>query len=233
MNSPQEIDALSFAFIVISSVGFLLGIITILFFMTDAFYNFNCWFFAISLISQILSLYVCYDGSPNQSSRLINFNPYFHNAIQFFTFATTWTTSIFYIIDTSILHLSTLVRFLPNCDLKKSMDNFFKTKSMMDLSSTIELLVLPELLLWLLIKHKLGILITMTVYIFNILMFGYVCFDPLKRKFQSIYKYLKKKCRDSDDATKTILQTIISVADSLSSISEQIYKMTPRAFFTS
>lgn len=233
MNSPQEIDSISFIFIVISSVGFLLGIITILSFMSDAFYNFNCWFFAISLISQFLCLYECYKDSNIQHPPPLNFNPYFHNAISFFTFATTWTASIFYIIDTSILHLSTLIQFLPKCDIKTSLDKFLKSKSTMDFSSTIELLVLPELLIWLIVVHKFGILISMIIYVFNILMFGYAYFDPLTRKFKSIYKSLKKQYNSSDDVTKSILGIIISISDSLSNISSQIYKITAKTYFSS
>lgn len=233
MNSPQDIDTMSFIFIVMSSVGFLLGIITILSFMSDAFYNFNCWFYAISLINQFLCIYASYEESQKQPPRPLKFNPYFHNAISFFTFAITWSVSIFYIIDTMILHLSTFNQFIPKCDFKKNLEKFLKSKSTMDFSSTIELLVLPELLLWLLIRHNLAIIITMVVYVFNILMFGYVCFEPLSKKCQSIYKFLRNQYRNSDGVIKSILKITLSIADSLSNISNQLYKLTAKTLFSS
>lgn len=232
MNTSQEIDPVTFIFIVISSVGFLLGFITILFFMTDAFYNFNCWFFSISLISQILCLFMYYQNSNQHSTRPINFNPYFHNAISFFTFTITSTTSILYILDTSLLHLSTLVQFLPNCNFKNIIDKFCKSKSTLNLSAMIELSVLPELFLWLLIKHKLGILATIIMYIFNILMFGYVCFDPLTNHFQNIYKFIRKQYRNSDEASKSFWGLLINIGDSLSSLSKQIYNMSVQTFMS-
>ncbi|OHT10392.1 hypothetical protein TRFO_20356 [Tritrichomonas foetus] len=228
MDGNNQIDPEAAVIIVVSSVGSIIGVITLLFFMSNAFYNFNCWFFVISLLSQLFCLYIDYKSNKRHTApKPIQFNPHFHNALVFACFALTSTTSILYIFDGIILHLYQLSIFFPIKEVKKTLSQLTESKSMKNILNYVEILVVPELFLWLIVNHTFGILVSFITYIVLISMFSYVVSHEAREIWVKIYSIIRKQYRNNTGVLKSIFEVIVSICDFFSNASHQLYKAPP------
>ena len=211
--------------LIISSVGSIIGLLTLLFFTSNAFYNFNLSFFIISLLSQCVSLAIDYSSDQRRTApKKILYNPHFHNFVSYLCFSLTNTASIFYIIDTIFLHLNNFAHYIQIKDVRKVLMEFTESKSTRKILQYIEIFVIPELLLWFLFTFSIAKLFCLIVYVVSITMFSYATMKESTEFWRNIYSTIKKQARLSNGPTKTVMDVFLRVGDCLNNVSTQLYQ---------